>query len=209
MYTVKVGRPQGTSIQRKAIRESEYQDLIRATQGSNHLQRHVSERHRQSITLLYYLGLRVGELLTLTVGDLRKAIETGECQLEGSKTKTKKPRLLQFSPTAVEAVKLHFAELLISPAHLDRHLVFHATSPTAPLNKANFTLRLNEFIHETLDESYSSHSFRQGLITDMIVKHNLPLVVAQSYIGHRSMMTTARYTRASEEDTHRAICMVR
>ena len=67
---------------------------------------------------------------------------------------------------------------------------------------------MNDFIHEVLGESYSRHSFRQGLITDMLIIHKLPLSTAQAYIGHSSMMTTARYAKATTEDTQKAINVV-
>ncbi len=208
-FKVQTGRPVGTKIARKAIREQEFQELLLALEIDNSLQPHMLLRHRRAFTILYYLGMRVGELLILRVGDLRKAIKDGEVQLEGSKTKTKRSRLLQLSSNAQEAIYNTFERLIEDKNMSENYYIFSSNNPFRALNKANFTLHLNSFIHDTIGELYSTHSFRQGLITDMIVVHNMPLVVAQTFIGHSSMMTTARYAKATEQDTRKAIDQVR
>lgn len=208
-YVVQTGRPKGTKIARKAIREEEYRELIESLDAANHLQPRTILRHRRSFSLLFYLGMRVGELLMLRVRDLRQAVHTGETSLEGSSTKTKKARLLQFSAHAQRVIYELFQDIIENEKMNDNYLVFSGNNPFRALNKANFTLHMNEFIHDTLGENYSTHSFRQGLITDMLVTHRMPLVVAQTYIGHSSMMTTARYAKATEADTQRAINVVR
>lgn len=208
-YTPVTGRPRGSKIARKAIREKEFEELMLALDNANDHQPHLLKRHRRVFTLLYHLGMRVGELLMLRVKDLRQGVSEGEMHLEGSKTKTKRSRLLQLSVYGQQQLYEVFEELIESRDMHDNYFVFSGTNPFKPLNKQNFTLRLNEFIHDALGESYSTHSFRQGLITDMLVKHQLPLTVAQTFIGHSSMMTTARYSSATEEDTLRAINVVR
>lgn len=203
------GRPKGTKIARKAIREKEYRKLMDSLNIVNHLQPRTVMRHKRSFALLYYLGMRVGELLILRVRDLRQAVMEGETSLEGSLTKTGKPRLLQFSIHAQREIYELFEAMIESKKIKDNYFVFSSNNPFKALNKANFTLHMNEFIHDILGENYSTHSFRQGLITDMLVTHKMPLVVAQTYIGHSSMITTARYAKATEADTQRAINVVR
>jgi len=208
-YTPVTGRPKGSKIARKAIREKEFEELMLTLDNANDHQPHLIRRHRRAFTLLYHLGMRVGELLMLRVKDLRDGVVEGEMQLEGSKTKTRKSRLLQLSLHGQQQLYEVFEELIEDQQMHDNYFVFSGSNPFRSLNKQNFTLRMNEFIHDALGDSYSTHSFRQGLITDMLVKHKMPIVVAQTFIGHSSMMTTARYSSATEEDTLRAINMVR
>lgn len=208
-YTPVTGRPKGSKIARKAIREKEFEELMIALDVANNHHPHLLRRHRRAFTLLYHLGMRVGELLMLRIKDLRKGVAEGEMQLEGSKTKTRRSRLLQLSVHGQQALYEAFHEIIKDPQMHDNYFVFFGSNPFRPLNKQNFILRMNEFLHDVLGESYSTHSFRQGLITDMLVKHKMPIVVAQTFIGHSSMMTTARYSSATEEDTMKAINMVR
>lgn len=59
---------------------------------------------------------------------------------------------------------------------------------------------VNRFIQEVLGHSYSSHSFRSGIITDMSK-------FIKEFIGHSDIKTTMRYIRPTDEDLKK--CLIR
>ena len=54
------------------------------------------------------------------------------------------------------------------------------------------------------DSGYTSHSFRQGLISEFANKQ-INIKIIQGFIGHRDSKTTMRYIRPTENDIRGAL----
>lgn len=55
-----------------------------------------------------------------------------------------------------------------------------------------------------LGPSFTSHSFRQGLITEMGINSVNPRII-QSFIGYSDIKTTMRYIKPTEVDVKNAL----
>ena len=72
------------------------------------------------------------------------------------------------------------------------------------VNSIGYTAQLNAYIQSILGDLYSTHSFRQGIITDMATK-GINSKIIQQYIGHASIGTTLRYITPTENDIRNSL----
>ncbi len=59
-------------------------------------------------------------------------------------------------------------------------------------------------IQSVLGTRYTSHSFRQGLITELGAKGVNPKIIKE-FMGHKDIKTTMRYIKPSEDDIRSAL----
>ncbi len=67
------------------------------------------------------------------------------------------------------------------------------------INHDVFIKQVNSKMKEILGEGYTSHSFRQGLITEMGAK-GINTKIISKFIGHSDVKTTMRYINPTDED---------
>ena len=66
------------------------------------------------------------------------------------------------------------------------------------INKIVFIQQVNKTIKEILGEGFSSHSFRQGLITEMGSK-SINIKIISQFVGHKNISTTMGYMKPTDE----------
>ena len=66
------------------------------------------------------------------------------------------------------------------------------------LNNIVFIQQVNKIIKEILGTGFSSHSFRQGLITEMGSK-SINIKIISQFIGHKNISTTMGYMKPTDE----------
>ena len=66
------------------------------------------------------------------------------------------------------------------------------------INKIVFIQQVNKTIKEILGEGFSSHSFRQGLITEMGSK-SINIKIISQFVGHKNISTTMGYIKPTDE----------
>jgi integrase/recombinase XerD len=207
-----VGRPKGSTRARKPIGEDEFNAFVEYINNKPGMREKTKKRHIQAAALLYFLGFRISELTKLRYRDIKEAVERGEGSLNND-TKTGKTRLLIYSETAVKVLEKVFEDELDEEVAKyegihDDDLIFHAPrKPRKPLNVAMMTERFNELLREACGPSFSSHSFRQSVITDICRAGNPK--IAQAFIGHSNVSTTLRYVTPTETDVRSALSSVR
>ncbi len=67
------------------------------------------------------------------------------------------------------------------------------------INPIVFIAQVNKVMKEILGEGYTSHSFRQGLITEMGSK-SINTKIISKFIGHSDVKTTMRYINPTDDD---------
>ena len=72
-------------------------------------------------------------------------------------------------------------------------------NPQKTFHEISLIQLVNKYMKSILGDNYTSHSFRQGLITEMGSKSVNPKII-QSFIGHRNISTTLGYIKPTEED---------
>ena len=71
----------------------------------------------------------------------------------------------------------------------------HTRSSMHPLS---YITIVNKFLKETLGPNYTSHSFRQGLLTEMAAK-GINVQIMAKFVGHTSFKTTLNYVKPTDE----------
>ena len=186
---------------KESIRESEYKRLMNFTKGDEDVKKFTRERFLKIYTLLYYTGMRLNEVSQLKVSDLKTLIKKKEVKIVTHKQKME--RKLFFSDDAVKSIKKIFGEDLTLQD--DARLIRKQNNPYAILSPINLIDTVNKHIQKSLgDKSFTSHSFRQGLITDYASK-GVNTRIIQEFIGHSDTKTTMRYIRPTENDIKKTL----
>ena len=72
------------------------------------------------------------------------------------------------------------------------------------INHDVFIKQVNSKIQEVLGSGYTSHSFRQGLISEMGAKGINAKIIAK-FIGHSDVKTTMHYIKPTDDDLRNAM----
>ncbi len=150
-----------------------------------------SVRNRALLLLLLRTGLRIGELLAVTLSDIilrdRKIlIYLGEKNFQG--------RAVYFNEDAELALRQW-----LRIRDTEKRFLFYGTkreqlSYSAAWSVMRNTLERAELSHK----NYSLHSLRHTFATDML-NGGMRLEVLQKILGHRSIELTMRYARLSDQ----------
>jgi len=67
------------------------------------------------------------------------------------------------------------------------------------INNIVFITMINKALKDILGQGYSSHSFRQGIISEMANK-GINIKIISKFIHHSDIKTTMRYVQPSDDD---------
>ena len=189
------GRPKNSTVARLPITRNLHIDLLDYIK-INVVKNSVHSKLLRAYTILHHTGMRASELLQLDSEMILDAMETGKFSLDNS-TKTKKTRLIMLSKTGIA----EFKELFGMELNRDEYeKIFKSTA-------GGLIRLLNTHIKENLGGLYSSHSYRQGYITDLLKV--APASRVSKLVGHCNVQTTLRYDYSSESDMLDVLEMVR
>lgn len=183
---------------KKPIQLREFQTLINYIENNPTMRDNTRQNLKRLFTILYYTGMRINEVPTLTIGDIKDGIINAELIVKAHKQKTERSILL--TPAAVKELTRLF-ESETNPAH---KVIKVKGNPYTTPSPVAFIARVNRTIQEVLGERYSSHSFRKGLITELGVKGINPKII-QEFIGHKSVNTTLNYIKPSKDDIRNSL----
>lgn len=186
---------------KESIGEAEYKRLMSVTKGDDDIKPFTRKRFLKIYTLLYFTGVRLNEISQLRVSDLKSIINEKEIKIITYKQKME--RKLFFSDSAIKTIKkLFFEDLNLNN---DAKLIRKQNSPYSSLSPINLIDTVNKHIQKALgDKSFTSHSFRQVLITEYAYK-GVNTRIIQEFIGHQDTKTTLRYIRPTEKDIRNSL----
>jgi integrase/recombinase XerD len=186
--------------QASVLTEDEIRRVFRIIETTRH-----AERNRLAFMLSLYGGMRVGEIASLTIGDVatpqghvRREIKLGAHQTKGSKGRT------VVIPSRIRAqigVHLKNRSLPRDDAPLiatQRKAAFFTTVTLSMLFKG---------IYEAAGIRTSSHSGRRTFATRLNAK-GVGMRTIQKLMGHKHIGTTALYCEVSDEVLRNAVELV-
>ena len=183
---------------RHSIGSAEYQKLTEHTLADPSLRDHSRAKLMRIFTVLYYTGIRVNEITEFTIGKLRELLAAQEGVIHTSKKD--KERMLWLSDEACEDLKE-----LIESAPDDRAYISSSwNKPTTPMHPLALIRLVNGYMKKVLGSGYTSHSFRQGLITEMFAQR-IATATVQHFIGHEDPATTIRYAKPTGAQMREAL----
>ncbi len=173
----------------KTLSEDEVEALLTAP----NIEKTLGLRDKAMIELLYATGLRVSELVNLTMQEIN--LNQGVVRITG---KGDKERIV---PVGEEAV--HWLESYLEEARSDllKGQVSDALFPARqgkPIGRHAFWHRIKQ--HTTtagIDKSISPHTLRHAFATHLL-NHGADLRVVQMLLGHRDISTTQIYTHVAQ-----------
>jgi len=145
---------------------------------------------------LYSLGLRLGEGLRLQVGDIDGA--RGRVHIRDAKGN--QDRLVPLPQATHQLLRrfwqVHRNPVLLFPSRHDADGPRWRTDHLAPGSRG---LRAKKKI--------TPHSLRHSYATHLI-EAGVDLIEVQKFLGHHSILTTARYTHLTDQTKHHAIARI-
>lgn len=184
----------------KKIKENitikEYKILMAAAKGSDTMRANTINNLLRAFTILFYTGLRLNELQELRITHIKELLSTGQTKINLPKT-TSERKLF-----ATDDFKKQLGKLFDLNIEDDENRIITKGSNKSKrtgINTTVFIQQINRFIQQILGTGYSSHSFRQSLITEMASK-SINVKIISQFIGHSDVKTTMRYIKATDED---------
>jgi len=179
------------------ITSREYKKLIAQVRGQD-MREYSKNNLLRSFVLLYYTGLRLNEIQSLRIQDIKELLENGELKIYTSKTNQE--RKLYLSDKFKKELLKTFD---INEDPLNKVITKHNYKRDSIHPKSYIGL-VNKFLKETLGEGYSSHSFRQGILTEMASK-GINVKIMAKFINHKNVSTTLRYVTPTDSDVKNAM----
>jgi len=153
--------------------------------------------YQRLFTLLYYTGMRINEVSTLTNADIQEGIKNQSLIIKAHKQK--KEREIYLSSKAIKELTILFDGL--NPLH---RVIKPRGNPFNSVSEQGFIQETNKTIKSVLGDRYTSHSFRSGMITELGIKAVNPKII-QEFIGHKNVATTMNYIKPTEADIRNAL----
>lgn len=176
---------------RHSVGSAEYDKLVTHTMSDVSLKEHNRAKLLRIFGVLYYTGIRLNEISHITIGKLKQLTTEQGGVIYTSKTD--KERKLYLSDNACKKLK----QLIKGETNLDAQIACSWNKATTPMHSISLISLVNSYMKKVLGAGYTSHSFRQGVITDML-SSGVATKVAQEFIGHSSPATTLRYDKPTE-----------
>jgi integrase/recombinase XerD len=185
--TVNIESPSSWKVLPKSLAEGDVREMLERTgaaargEGADGL----ALRDHAIMELLYAGGLRVGEIVTLRVEDLR--LEGASVQVRG---KGDKERIVPIGRSAVEALEIYVKrgrpELVRGVHGIQRALFVSVRGKALTAQSVWRTVK-------GLNSQASPHKLRHSCATHM-VEHGADLRTVQTLLGHADIATTQVYT---------------
>jgi len=182
---------------KEGIGKIEFKRLVAYVKADDTLRESSKENLLKTFTLLYYLGCRISELLTITNKDITDLLKNNELVIYTSKTNSE--RKLIITPQANKEISKLMKSFNYHKEPLEAYLIKSKGNLYKAPKRVSFTTIVNRVIKECLGNRYSSHSFRIGVITELGLAQINPKVI-QSFIGHKNISTTLNYIRVGTDD---------
>jgi integrase len=183
------------------ITEVEYKKLMSFVRGNETLRSNTKQNLLRTFTILFFTGLRLNEVQELKIIDIKNLLQNGNVKIDISKTSTQRKLYL------TNSFQKELLKLFDFTNEDDENRIISKGSnknKKTSINKIVFIQQVNKIIKEILGEGFSSHSFRQGLITEMGSK-SINIKIISQFVGHKNISTTMGYIKPTDEQIRDAL----
>lgn len=168
---------------------TEVESLIESFQGQtpNEL------RNRAMVELMYAAGLRVSELLDLTLDDLHLSMMMVRCIGKGGKE-----RMVPIGEVACEALESYLSQGRDKLMKKKTDTLFLNRSGNAMTRQGFWKILKKKALEAGITKEISPHKLRHSFATHL-VENGVDLRLVQEMLGHADISTTQIYTHLSKE----------
>ena len=174
----------------EGLTEQEVENLLKQPDISHHL----GLRDRTMLEVLYATGLRVSELVTLTIEQLNMRQGLVRCVGKGNKE-----RLVPLGEVALDWLQQYLIEA--RPVLLQGYVsedLFPTRRGKAMTRQAFWHLIKRYALQAEIEKPLSPHTLRHAFATHLL-NHGADLRVVQLLLGHSDLSTTQIYTHIARE----------
>ncbi len=177
------------------ITELEYKKLMSFVRGNENLRENTKSNLLRTFTILFFTGLRLNEVQELKIIDIKNLLQYGNVKINISKTSTER-KLYSTNSFQKELIKIFD----LKNENDDNKIITKGANKNkkTSINNIVFIQQVNTIIKEILGTGFSSHSFRQGLITEMGSK-SINIKIISQIVSHKNINTTMRYMKPTDE----------
>lgn len=174
----------------EGLTEQEVENLLKQPDISHHL----GLRDRTMLEVLYATGLRVSELVTLTIEQLNMRQGLVRCVGKGNKE-----RLVPLGEVALDWLQQYLIEArpFLLQGYVSEDL-FPTRRGKAMTRQAFWYLIKRYALQAEIEKPLSPHTLRHAFATHLL-NHGADLRVVQLLLGHSDLSTTQIYTHIARE----------
>lgn len=185
---------------KRSITLTEYKKLMLSITRNKTIRENTKLNYLRTVTILFYTGIRLNEIQEFRIKNIIELYRDGTTILQISKTKSERElfasdefkkelkKLFDLTPTAIP-------EQRIITKGSDKNKM-------TGINNKELIRQINKIMGEVLGAGYTSHSFRQGLLTEM-ASNGVNLSIIRDFVGHKNTQTTAGYVKATKDDIYK------
>lgn len=186
------------------ISKSEFKHLINYLQADEAVRVNRKDRLLKLFNLLYITGLRVNETSQITNNKLLELINSKSTKVIAHKQKLEKK--IYITANGSKELQKYFKDLEANDNFI---FISERGSKRSPLSTNSVIRDINLYLKKVFpNKNITSHSFRQSIITELAQKSINPKVI-QTLIGHKSISSTFRYIKPSQEQILNSLDLVR
>ncbi len=155
----------------------------------------IETRNKAMIELAYASGLRVSELVDITLSDLH--LDSGFIQVHG---KGNKERIVPVGEIAIDSLNyyLNDARLQLLKKHND-YVFLNGRDGNKMTRQAFFLIIKDKVKQAGIKKEISPHKLRHSFASHLL-KNGVDLRLIQELLGHEDISTTERYTHIQNDD---------
>lgn len=190
------------SKQAKTLTQTELRRVLDYVATRKH-----AARNRAIVMTTFLSGMRVGEVASLTYGDVvdSSGVVKAEIRLSAAQTKGNHARIVFVNERLRKELELYCRRYI--PANFNRKL-FYSQKANSNGFSANTLTQFFHYLYKRVGiDGASSHSGRRTFITNLASK-GIGVRVLMSLAGHRSITTTQAYIDVNDEMKRRAVELV-
>ena len=184
------------------IREKEDKKIINYLEKDTSMRENKKSKYKMIFTFMYFTGCRINEVCKIKTEQIREILETKQTKILTTKTKRFKDgglRVVPFSDVGRAEIKKAFADVL---EQKEGYCIRAWNDSKREVNVISLANQINKYLREIFKcNDYTTHSFRGGIITEMMIEHGVDAQIVQTFIGHKDINTTRKYVRIYPEDT--------
>ena len=160
---------------------------------------HLNKRNIALFELLCYSGLRVSELVGITIDNIHTNEKT--IYINGKGGKIRKVLLNDYQAKAIELYRNTERKELLEVSHTNYNHLFLNKNGT-PLTRTGVNFLLKEIVKATgITTNCHPHTLRHSYATHL-VEYGVELPIIKKILGHSSISTTEIYIHLSTYKTH-------
>lgn len=146
-------------------------------------------RDKAMLELLYASGMRVSEIIALTLDDINLSLEYVRCGAKG------KPRIIPIGSKAIEAVKYYIKNIRSNMIKNQDEKILFVNCNGNPMTRQGFWKILKYYAKKAnIKEDITPHILRHSFAVHLI-ENGAPLNSVQEMLGHSDISSTQMYAK--------------